>query len=294
MSINSLSRILTILMFYCVYSGTICIASELEAKTLPVIRFAITPWQKDKSIRELHEQYRPMISWLGEQTGHTIEIISGRTYQDTIDMISSGKVHLANLSPVPYVLAKEKLPGINILVTEVSWNKDHSAKTDSYLGYIVCKKENIQINTIADLKDKYFGFVKRESSSGYRYPNAMLKKININYQNYFTKTYFLGSHPRVTDALIADSIDAGATWDYNLRQAVKKHGAKFKIIFTTPPIPNLCIVAHPSLSKDLQSKIQMLLTQIDEDMLENVTADGFVVRNDSFYDIVRLVIKSEK
>ena len=262
-------------------------------KLKPVLRFAIVPWQKGKDFRELHENYRPMLSYLSEACGYRFEIICGRTYQETIDLISTGKVQLANLSPVPYVMSKRRNKDLRILVVEKSWNKARTEQTDSYLGMIVCKK-GAPYETIEDLKGARFGFVKRQSSSGYRYPNAMLIDRGIEYETFFSKTYFLGSHPRVTDAVAAGSIDAGATWDYNLMLATQKNGDVYKIVYQTPPIPNLCIVAHPSVDLSLQDKIRQLLLEIDPKKLEHTTADSFTVHDDSFYDVVRTVVAVEE
>ena len=262
-------------------------------KLKPVLRFAITPWQKGKDLRELHENYRPMLSYLSEACGYRFEIICGRTYQETIDLISEGKVQLANLSPVPYVMSKRRNPDLNILVVEKSWNKARTQQTDSYIGMIVCKKD-APYKSIKDLKGCRFGFVKRESSSGYRYPNAMLIERGIQYKEFFGKTYFLGSHPRVTDAVAAGSIDAGATWDYNLLLAQQKNGDVYKILYQTPPIPNLCVVAHPSVDINLQQQLKELLLNIDPSKLERTTADSFTERDDSFYDVVRTVVAVEE
>ena len=262
-------------------------------KLKPVLRFAITPWQKGKDMRELHENYRPMLSYLSEACGYRFEIICGRTYQETIDLISTGKVQLANLSPVPYVMSKRREPGLKLLVVEKSWNKARTEQTDSYIGMIICKKD-APYNSIEDLKGCRFGFVKRQSSSGYRYPNAMLIDRGIQYEEYFGKTYFLGSHPRVTDAVAAGSIDAGATWDYNLMLAKQKNGDVYKTIYQTPPIPNLCVVAHPSVDAKLQQQIKELLLNIDPSKLEHTTADSFTEREDSFYDVVRTVVAVEE
>ncbi len=253
-------------------------------------KFGVTPWQKGQTNDDINRFYRPMMDYLSKKTGDEFIIVSTKDYQQMIEYLAAGKVDFASISPVPYVLAKKKNPAIQLIVTELSWDKREENLTDSYLGFIVTLKSNTELNTLSDLKNKRFGFVKKESSSGFKYPNALLIEHGINYIDYFKKHYFLGSHPRVTDAIVQGSIDAGATWDFNLKQAIAKHGDIFKIITTTPPIPNLCIAAHSAIPRKKAHKIQSLLTQIDPVILQGLPASGYTVKPDSFYDIVRKVI----
>ncbi|OUS30215.1 hypothetical protein A9Q99_07000 [Gammaproteobacteria bacterium 45_16_T64] len=274
-----MSRVFLFVFLYCFVSSAM---SE-------IYRFGVTPWQKGQTEDDINHNYRLMVDYLGEKTGDKYIIVSARDYQQMIEFLADGKVDFASISPVPYVLAKQMNPGIQLLVTEMSWDKAHENLTDSYLGFFVTKKSRGDINSLTDLKYKRFGFVKKESSSGFKYPNALLKEKGMDYRTFFSRHYFLGSHPRVTDAIAAGSIDAGATWDFNLNQAIAKHGDIFKIVFTTPPIPNLCIAAHSSLPLEKVEKIRQALTSIDTQLLEGLPASGYVVRPDSFYDVVRNV-----
>lgn len=256
-------------------------------------RFGVTPWQKGQTEDNINHHYRLMVDYLAKETGDKYIIVSARDYQQMIEFLADGKVDFASISPVPYVLAKQMNPGIQLLVTEMSWDKSHENLTDSYLGFFVTKKDRDDINSLVDLSNRRFGFVKKESSSGFKYPNALLKEKGVDYRTFFSRYYFLGSHPRVTDAVAAGSIDAGATWDFNLNQAIAKHGDVFKIIFTTPPIPNLCIAAHSSFPPDKAEKIRHSLTSIDTELLKGLPAAGYVVRPDSFYDVVRNIALSK-
>lgn len=269
------------------------ISNALQAET-PVYYFAIPPWQKGRAVDKIRNLYGPFLKYLGEETGSQFMFVRGRNYAHVIEMIASGKVQMANLSPVPYVLAKRKNSQIKLLATELKRNKNNGELSDSYQGSILALKSRNDIQTVEDLKEKKFGFVKLESSSGYKYPNAMLRERGIIPKQYFSNVYFLGGHPRVTDAIAAGSIDAGATWDFNWSQARKKHGDIYKTILDTSPIPNLCIVAHPSMPKLLQAKIQELLIHIDPSLLQGLPAEGFVIRPDSFYDVVRTLVDQEK
>jgi phosphonate transport system substrate-binding protein len=262
----------------------LCLAPIAAAENY---NFGVLPWQKGQSADDIRSLYKPMLEWLGKQTGDTFSIIGTRDYEQMVDYLANGRIQIANISPVPYVLAKKKNPEIRLVVTELSWDKDKTKKIDSYRGYVLALKSSTDLKKLEDLKGKQFGFVDEESTSGFRYPAALMRERGIEYQTFFSKYYFLGGHPRVTDAIVSGSIDAGATWDYNWSQAGKKHGEVFKPLFETPPIPNLCIAAHPSLPLKVQKKIEHALLMIDASLLRGLPAAGYVVRPDSFYDVVR-------
>ena len=248
--------------------------------------FGVPPWQRGQSVDDIRRLYRPMLDYLSGVIGARITLIGAGTYEDMIDYLAQGKVHFGTISPTPYVLAKGKNPGIELLVTELSWNADRKAASDRYQGLIVTLKANDAINRIADLKGRQFAFVTPESTSGYVFPSAVLRQNGLDPARDFTGTVFLGSHPRVTDALVAGSVDAGATWNFNYVQAVAKHGDVFKIL-NSVDIPNLCIAAHPSLPADVRAKLKAALLAIDPKLLEGLPTAGYVERPDSFYDGVR-------
>lgn len=251
--------------------------------------FGVAPWQKGQSVDDIRSSYKPMLDYLSKETGDTYTIVGAKDYDQMVEFLATGRVNFSNISPLPYVLAKRRNPEIRLMVTELAWNKDRTQKIDSYKGYILALKTRTDLNKLEDLKNRQFGFVDEESTSGFKYPAVLLKERGIDYKNYFAKYYFLGGHPRVTDAIAAGSIDAGATWDFNWNQAIQKHGDIFKPLFETPPIPNLCVVAHPSLPLKVQKKIEKALLNIDEKLLGGLPTAGYVLRPDSFYDVVRKI-----
>lgn len=260
--------------------------------TRPIMRLGITPWQKSQSADEMHEQYRPLLSWLGDQIGYRLVIVGGRSYEDMIELIADGSIQLAVLSPVLYAQAKRKNPTLELIATELKWNESRTALIDSYEGFIISRKDRVDMATLADLKGKQVGFVNEESTSGWRYPNALLLDAGIDVRRMAT-VYFLGSHPRVTDAIVAGSVDAGATWDYNLAEAVHKHGDVFKVLLRTPPIPNICLVAHDGVPPALRARIRTLLLTAPAERFSKTPMQGYIERPDSFYDVVRTLIDSD-
>ncbi|HEX9462249.1 MAG TPA: PhnD/SsuA/transferrin family substrate-binding protein, partial [Alphaproteobacteria bacterium] len=226
----------------------ICVASAFScgiALAEQLYRFGVPPWQRGRSADDIRRLYEPLLDYLARATDAKITMVTARSYEDMVHYFADGRVDFGTISPAPYISAQRLNPGVKLLLTELSWDPTHTKRVDSYQGMIVTLRTRDDINTVDDLKRKRFGFVNEESTSGFVFPSAYLKSVGIDYKTDFLSYAFLGSHPRVTDALVAGSVDAAATWDFNFNQAVPKHGDVFKVIFQAA-IPNLLIATHPS------------------------------------------------
>ena len=292
----NLSKPLVVFLVALCFLATLTVASADQAPTssTTIYRFGIPPYQKGQTVDEIRQLYTPMLLWLGEQVGCVFDFIGANSYEEMIEMVAHGRVQLAGLGPVPFIEAKHENPELRLLLTELKWNSDQSEKIDYYRSYTVALKSRADLSSLADLKGKVYAFVDRHSTSGFQYPNALMRRQGMVPEEYFSKLYFLGSHPRVTDAIAAGSIDAGSTWDFNLTQARKKHGDIFKIIYSPPPIPNLTIVAHQSLPFEVQEKVRKVLPTIDPALLKGLPTIGFTVRPESFYEPVKVIVEQNK
>src|SRR6266700_1747012 len=248
----------------------ICVASAFTCEIAlaePLYRFGVPPWQRGQSVDDIRRLYNPLLDYLGRATDAKITIVTARSYEDMVHYFADGRVDFGTISPMPYVSAQRLNPGVKLLLTELSWDPTHTKRIDSYQGMIVTLRARDDINTVEDLRGKRIGF---------------------DYKNDFRSYAFLGSHTRVTDALVAGSVDAAATWDFNLNQAVPKHGDVFKVIFQTA-IPNLLIATHPSLPGTVREAIKAALLNVDDEILKGLPTAGYVERPESFYDVIRRI-----
>lgn len=249
----------------------------------------ITPWQKGLSTDDINKLYLPTLKAFSSETGLHFRIQPMNSYEEAITKLAEGKIQIGMLSPIPYIRAKKLNPDLELLVTELSWNHDKTKKVDSYRGHILVKKNRGDLTDLNSLKGKSFAFVSESSTSGYTVPMAYFRDQKIDPKSYFSKVQFLGSHPNVTDAITKGQIDAGATWDFNLSQAIVKNGDDYRSVWISDAIPNICIVAHPKMPKPIQDKLRKILLNAPHELLEGLPAAGYVRRDDSFYDSVRKI-----
>lgn len=256
--------------------------------------FGVTPWD-DKDI--MQTKFTPTLNYLSEKLNKKIKFTLSKDYNTLCEEIGQGLIDFGSFSPGAYVDAKNKYPELKYIVTTI----DKKTGKDSYLGYIFTHKDT-GITSFQQLKDKVFGFVDEGSSSGYKYPVAMMiDKWRVDPNAYFKKTFFLGNHANVLDAVRNMKVDAGATWDVAMESDVNEKGDDpYFIIAKTDPIPYDGWLAKKDLDDKLIEEIKNILIGINTETQNkdgvNVINDfyygGFVVRNDSFYNVLRTAVKA--
>jgi len=286
-----LALVATLLYCLLLHCPQVGVAFAAEGSAPPQYRFGVTPWQHGQSSDDIRALYKPLLEWLGQKVGAEFIIVGAGGYGETIDLLANELIDLAAISPVPFVLAKQRNPRVAMLATELSWDFGHKKKSPSYDGFIIVRTDRNDIKGLETLRGQRLGLVRKQSTSGYVYPVAYFNRNGIEYKSYFGRVYFLGSHSRVTDAIASGSIDVGATWDYNLKQAVSKHGPIFRVVSNTGTIPNLGVAASGTVPLTMQEKIRNALVEANDTLFKGLPAAGYVVKHDSFYDPVREVIR---
>jgi len=104
---------------------------KIQTDKKPLYHFGTPPYQKGQAIDKIRTLYKPMLTWLGDQAGCRFDFIGADTYDEMIKMVAEGKVQLAALGPVPYLLAKQQNPKIKLLLTELKWDEEKKHLIDT-------------------------------------------------------------------------------------------------------------------------------------------------------------------
>ncbi len=258
--------------------------------------FGVTPWGESVSMREA---YQPLLRHLSEKTGRKFQLLIIEDYDSAIENIADGSIDIANLPPVSFVTARAREPRLQYISTIL--REQGGRRFASYRGYIVAQRARFEgwgfDDFLKDAERYHFGFVTKKSSSGWAYPMAMMRKRGVDPFKEFKKVTIFENHPSVTDAIISGEIDLGATWEYNLEEAVKKHGDLFTVVYTSPAIPGLVWLASPKVETDLVRRIQSLLLEITASddlrmsLLKSTPDKGWEVLEEGAYREVEEVLK---
>lgn len=226
-------------------------ASEREKYVL-----GIPPWGGKQD--DVKERFENFVVYLEEKLGKKVEFRVSDDYMQLGEDVYSGKIDIAIISSNAYVYTREKYPELRYLCTAL----DKKSKRATYSSYIIANKEN-GIRGRKDLENKKFAFVDENSSSGYKFPLAlMMTKWGIDPDIYFKKMMFLGTHPDVFEAVKTGQADAGAVSEEYLDDA--KVNNFIVVIDKVENIPYDGVVVTPRIGDETYEKIKALFLSLNE------------------------------
>lgn len=253
------------------------------------ITFGSPPFQ-DPTI--VHRAHKPLMDFLEKRLEIKINHLVSKDYNNLVTLMENGEIDLATYPSGLYVKAKQQMPELHYIATMLL--KDSDGKlTDHYRGVIAVAGDS-SIRNLFMIKGKRIGFTDKRSSSGYVYPMLHLMEKGIDPDKDFAGVFMLKKHNKVIEALMKGLIDVGATYEASIVETNRKIPNSLSIISKTPEIPFDAIAASPDLDDSLVKKLQKAFlefkptpTKWDQINVSKTSPQGFSLRSDSFYDIVR-------
>lgn len=247
---------------------------------------------------KISHAFLPFTQYLSQKTGNSYELVITRDYNELAQRLENKTLDFAWLGSKNYIDIRQNINNLQYITTYMEQDKFTHKITPYYRSFIITLKEN-NLTTLNTLQNKRFAFTDRLSTSGFAYPNKILKDHNINYQNYFSKYFFLKKHDRVIEALINKSIDAGAISDGTYYAAVEKYGDIFHIIHQSDKIPLDVIVGTSNIDKNHIIQLANILKTIDinsaafQGIKEHLGWDaaGFDENNKDLYDLLQKALE---
>lgn len=261
--------------------------AELKEAGIDHLVWGLTPFVSPDGV---DDQYRPTIGLVSERLRVPIHVRVGRNYEHVEQMLLSGEVDIALMSPYAYVRAKERAPNIRVFAT-------HIAKgTESYGAYILTQDDS-PIRSMNDLRGEAFGFVDQRSSSGWLFPISRMLDDGINPMQDL-KGRFYGSHEAVIKAIADGEVSAGATYDGALAEGRGRiPGANnLRVLARTQRIPYDAYVLREGFPEKAILGLQKALGSVSTRDLRGrkaleslIDINGFIRVDDAHYSSVRLI-----
>jgi phosphonate transport system substrate-binding protein len=236
---------------------------------------------------------RPLTTYLARRMGIRVDLRMGEPYRELPTLLREGSVDVALLPPLAYVQAREQLPQIRPLATGVV------SGNPTYLGHLYVKDDS-RFRTLADLRGARVGYVAPASTSGFLFPRDLLRQKGYDPDAFFGSSVFLGSHPRVLQAVLAGEIDVGAAEDVTT-DWLGSHGrpAGLRVVAKTERIPEDCMAARPGLDEQTAGALVEALLELGPGVpqasaiAESMGINGWLAGDDRRYDRVREVLAHE-
>jgi basic membrane protein A len=206
-------------------------------------------------------------------------------YAAAIDALCDGRADVAWMAPLSYVIAKDRCPAAQLLLTSVRFGSQF------YAGQILVRADS-GIEKLEDLNGKTMAFTDPASASGYLYPVAALEESGVTLRD----SFFAGSHPAAVLAVVDGTADAAATVA-DVRTELEKDYPDIKrettVLARTKDIPNDIIAAGPTMLPEAADAYRRaLLEVVASERGKQVLADiyeweGASRADDSLFDPVR-------
>ncbi len=267
-----------------------------NAEALPKkITIGLTPGGKPEVIRE---QAIAMAKEIQTEFGLPVEIFMSTDYSGLIEAMKNKKVDFAFFSSLTFVQA-EDVAGAKVLLKRV-WSEPF------YFSALVVRQDS-KIKSVDQLKGKKVAFVDKNSTSGYLYPQVMLKKKNIS-EAQFGEVVFSGNHAQSIEMLEQKKTDAVAVFADDEKGKTgawtkfsKNKNLKFKPLWISDPIPTdpFCVQkdfyeTYPKFTHSLMFLLIDLFTQNKNSRkyAEVLGTHDLLPATSKQYDPVREMVKS--
>lgn len=254
--------------------------AEMGSKERPLIQVFV-PSGDTQAILAGGEELDKLLEEKGVYTDSSV----ATSYAAAIEAMCAGKADIVWLAPLSYVLAKDKCPDAQLIVTAVRFGSQF------YNGQILVRADS-GIETLQDLNGKKFAFTDPASTSGYLYPTALLAENNVQ----LGESFFAGSHNSAALAVYRGQADAAATY-VDVRNSLEKDFPDIKevtkVIALTDDIPNDTITAGPHVPKEVVEKykkafLEVIETEAGKKAIYDIYEwEGAAEADDSFFDPIR-------
>lgn len=141
--------------------------------------------------------------YLGEATGRPVKLYEASDYNGVIQALASGQVDVATLAGGSYANADAQ---VGQKIAPILTLRRADGGTGYYSALIV--RADSPFLSLEDLKGRRLGYVDFNSTSGYLYPRAQMRKSGIDPDAYFASTTFAGGHTQAVMALANGQFDA--------------------------------------------------------------------------------------
>ena len=262
-----MSRLMALVAF------TLLIAVPVWAETLV---FSPLPMETPSTVAS---QWKPLLTYLEQTLGVTIEIDYSTSNDEVVTKFREGRLDLAYLGPLPYVVLRKTFPAAEPVVIF------HEKNGQPVYTCAVATLATSPL-TLKGLRGRTIALTQPLSTCGYFATQGLLQQAGASLEA--NRFRYLGQHDEVALAIVRGEFDAGG-----LKTAIAGKYAHLglKVLAESPPFPGLSLVANRGkVSAERIRSLQQALLNADpkrrEGWGENLR-NGVSPASDGDFDGVR-------
>jgi phosphonate transport system substrate-binding protein len=265
------------------WSGDASAAQVDDGKKKPTpLALTFGVYRTDKATT-MYRQFLPIVETiqddLAQELGRPVEIELKiyKSYDDGLDSLVEGTADFVRFGPAPYVLAKQRNPGIELLAME------HENGEKRFKGVVVVRKDD-PATTLSQLRGRRFAFGDENSTIGRYLIQAELVRAGIRARD--LKSYkFLGRHDAVATAVLMGDFDAGSIMEATFE--AMNEDKRLRAVHTFENVTKPW-VARAGLDVGIRQALTKVLIGFDDkELLETLKITGLTTTSDEEYAFVR-------
>ncbi len=238
---------------------------------------------------QLKLDLEPLRSHLESTLKRPIEWVFASSYDGTGELLLSGAVPFASLTPALYIRSQEADPGVRLVAA-----KQHGGTTASDAVFLA--RVDLDVEDPLELKGKRICYTDALSTTGYMLPRAWLKQQGLHPEKDFSKVVMSGNHMHLIRDLSLGMCDVGGTFRDALDRArvAEVDVAALRVMAITGRTPHDAICAGPAAKPEEITRMREALLEFEPPPvgplnLEQLTGFGQV--DDATYDSLRKAIE---
>ncbi|MDD3582302.1 MAG: phosphate/phosphite/phosphonate ABC transporter substrate-binding protein [Desulfobacca sp.] len=238
-----------------------------------------------------YERHHLVIEYLGRTTGLTIRQVFPDTFDEHMNMVGRGLIDLTFSNPFIYVKLADRY-GTRAFARIVE-----PQGQEYFRGQIICRADNPNIRTLADLKGKRLIAVDPTSAGGFLYPWGWILENGLRKED-FAEIAFApgpgGKQEKVVMAVYSGKYDVGTIREGTLDiLATRIDLKKIRILAYSRWYPGWVYAARRGLNPDVVEKIKKALLALNinnpehKAILEKAGFIGIIPAQDAEFNPVR-------
>lgn len=258
--------------------------ADTEQDVREVVHFGVISRYSPKQIIQ---GYQPLMDYLSDVTPYHFQLRLSRNYMETVQQLAEGKVEFASLGNFTYVHANKE-HGVRCIAMPLN----HLGTTDNYDAFVVLKDSPVQ--NLKDMHSRSLAMASRFSFSAWM-ARWLLKQDGVNIGDLSTYTH-LDHHDQVAEKVLRGEYDAGMV---KAVIAEKYQSAGLEVLFMSPPIPSVPLVAAAQVPNEKVEIVQQALLalrekikagEIQTDGWDTEIRHGYGPGADESYDYTRQIL----
>jgi len=242
----------------------------------------------------LHDQHSLLYDWrafMSDALQRPVEFVQRDSYRETMDLLRLEKLDFAWICDYPYLHLKQE---VRLLAVPLYHGRPY------YRSYLIVRKDNDQVRSMADLAGSVFAYADPYSNTGYLAPRYEIRQLGRDPANFFRKTFFTFSHRKVVEAVASGLAQGGAVDSYIRDTLVHVEPAlalRTRVLSRSPEYGFPPFVSHRSVSDaDFQVMQRHLFgtnkTEAGRSLLARLHLDGFIAGGPALYEGVARMMRA--